>query len=193
MAENNQTITNLHNLLDYDARKFTSAEIELKNSLPEWINKAGSLKFKTVLQKYLDFVQQHVQKMEGFYEEEKIVSLSLTNRVMLAFIEEANISSLSLTNRVMQAYIEETEEKMSSCTDAEVKDACLLACIQAINHFKISTYRTAAAFANALGMEKQAAVFHEAEVNEKQIDDRLSQLAEHEINIKAKTPIVLPG
>jgi len=174
MAENNQTITNLHNLLDYDARKFTSAEIQLKNSLPEWINKAGSLKLKTVLQKYLDFVQQHVQNLEGFYEEEKIVSLSLTNRVMQAFIEEA-------------------EEKLANCTDAEVKDACLLACIQAINHFKISSYGTAAAFANTLGMEKQAAVLHEAEVNEKQIDDRLSQLAEHEINIKAKTPIVLPG
>lgn len=174
MAENNPTITTLHNLLDYDARKFTSAEIQLKNSLPEWINKASSLQLKTVLQKYLDFVQQHVQKMESFFEEEKISSLSLTNRVMRAFIEEA-------------------EEKLSNCTDAEIKDACLLACIQAINHFKISTYGTAAAFANALDMEKQGAVFHEAEVNEKQIDDRLTQLAEHEINIKAKAPILLPG
>ena len=61
MTENNQLITTLHNLLDYDARKFTSAEIQLKNSLPEWINKASSLQLKTVLQKYLDFVQQHVQ------------------------------------------------------------------------------------------------------------------------------------
>ena len=174
MSENNQTITTLHNLLDYDARKFTSAEIQLKNSLPEWINKASSLQLKTVLQKYLGFVQQHVQKIEGFFEEEKI-------------------SSLSLTNRVMRAFIEEVEEKLANCTDAAIKDACLLACIQAINHFKISTYGTAAAFANALGMEKQAAIFHEAEVNEKQIDDRLSQLAEYEINTKAKTPIVLPG
>ena len=173
MSENNQTITTLHNLLDYDARKFTSAEIQLKNSLPAWINKASSLQLKTVLQKYLGFVQQHVQKIEGFFEEEKISSLSLTNRVMRAFIEEA-------------------EEKLANCTDAAIKDACLLAGIQAINHFKISTYGTAAAFANALGMEKQAAIFHEAEVNEKQIDDRLSQLAEYEINTKAKTPIVLP-
>ena len=174
MTENNKAITTLHNLLDYDARKFTSAEIQLKNSLPEWINKAGSLQLKTVLQKYLDFVQEHVQKMDSFFDEEKINSLSLTNRVMKAFIEEA-------------------EEKLANCTDAAIKDACLLACIQAINHFKISTYGTAAAFANALGMEKQAAVFHEAEINEKQIDDRLSQLAEHEINIKAKTPILLKG
>jgi ferritin-like metal-binding protein YciE len=172
MSENIQTITTLHNLLDDDARKFTSAEIQLKNSLPGWINKAGSLQLKTVLQKYLAFVQQHVQKMEEFYEEEKI-------------------SSLSLTNRIMHAFIEETDEKLFTCADAAIKDACLLASIQAINHFKISTYGTAAAFAKALGMEKHAAIFHEAAINEKQIDDRLSQLAEHEINMNAKTPIVL--
>ena len=48
-----------------------------------------------------------------------------------------------------------------------------------------------AAFANTLEMTEQATVFHEAEINEKQIDDRLSQLAEHEINLNARTPIVL--
>jgi len=42
-------------------------------------------------------------------------------------------------------------------------------------------------------MEKSGIVFHEAEINEKQIDDRLSQLAEHEINVEAKSPLVLPG
>jgi ferritin-like metal-binding protein YciE len=174
MAENNPTVTTLHNLLDYDARKFTSAEVQLKNILPQWIHQTGSLQLKTVLQKYLDFVQQHVKKMEYFFEEEKI-------------------SSLSAINRVMQAFIEETGEKLLNCTDTQVKDACLLASIQAINHFKISMYGTAAAFANALEMEKAAAIFHEAEVNEKQIDDRLSQLAEHEINTRAKAPIVLRG
>jgi ferritin-like metal-binding protein YciE len=172
MTENNQTISTLHHLLDYDARKFTSAEIQLKNSLPGWIAKAASLKLKTVLQKYLDFVEKHVQNMEGFFEKE-------------------NISSLCVTNRVMQAFIEEANEKQNACTDAEVKDACLLACIQAINHFKISMYGTAAAFANALDMEKQAAVFYEAEVSEKKNDDRLSQLAQFEINMKAKTPIAI--
>lgn len=173
MAEINQTITTLHDLLDFDARRFISAEIQLKNSLQEWINKTGSVKLKTVLHKYLDFVNQHVQKIESFLEEEKISSLSLTNRVMHAFIEEA-------------------DEKLSNCTDAEVKDACLVACVQAINHYKISSYGTAAAFAIALGMEKAATVFHEAEINEKHIDDRLSQLAEYEVNTRARTPILLP-
>lgn len=173
MENNTKTIFTLQSLMDDDARKFIIGEIQLKNILPEWISKAGSLKLKTVLEKYLHFVQQHVQKMEEFFEEE-------------------NITSLSLNNRVMHAFIEEAKEKLSACADIEVTDACLLASVQSINHFKISTYGTAAAFANALGLEKTAKIFHEAEINEKQIDDRLSQLAEHEINIRAKAPIVLP-
>ncbi len=172
MAENTQPINTLHKLLDYDARKFTSAEIQLKRSLEDWIEKAGSLQFKIVLQKYHSFVQDHVKKMESFFEDEEISSLSFTNRVMNAFIEESN-------------------EKLNSCSDQEVRDACLLASIQVINHYKISIYGTAAAFAKELGMDKFAPVFHEFEVNEKQIDDRLSQLAEHEINVKAKATIEL--
>jgi ferritin-like metal-binding protein YciE len=174
MIANNQTITSLHSLLDYDASQFTIAEIQLKKKLPEWINKASSIKLKTVLQKYLDLIQQHVSKMEVFFEEDKINSLSLKNRIMDAFIEEA-------------------EEKLANCSEMPTKDACLLASIQGINHFKISAYGTAAAFAKTLAMDNQAAIFHEAEVTEKQIDDRLSQLAEHEININARAPIEING
>ena len=169
----NQRVTTLHDLLDYDAGKFTSAEAQLTKSLAEWINMAGSLKLKTVLQKYRDFVQQHIQNLEDFFDAEKINAISMSNRVMHAFIEELN-------------------EKLNNCTDAEIKDACMLAGIQAINHFKISMYGTAAAFANTLDMEKQAALFHQAEIDEKQIDDRLSQLAEYEINKNARAPVVLP-
>ncbi len=174
MTENNLPVTTLHELLDNDVSKFSSAEIQLQKVLPDFINMAVSMKLKNVLLKYLDFIVKHVQNMESFFEEEKINALSLNNRIMHAFIEEA-------------------KEKLSDCKSAEVKDACLLSCIQAINHFKISMYGTAAAFAKELGMEKQSAFFREAEVNEKQIDDRLSQLAEHEINIMAKAAITLPG
>jgi ferritin-like metal-binding protein YciE len=107
------------------------------------------------------------------------------------FVQGEEISSLSIYNRIMRAFIDDAEEKITHCADAEVKDACLLASVQLINHYKICAYGTAAAFANALNEKDQASVFHGAEINEKQIDDRLSQLAEHEINTRAKTPIVL--
>jgi ferritin-like metal-binding protein YciE len=172
MEDNNSNITSLKNLLDYNIQKATGAEAQLINILPEWINKSISVKLKIVLQKYLDLVQLHLEKLNNFLEEEKIISLGVTSQVM-------------------QAFIEETNEQLSKCTDAEVKDACLLAYLQNINHFKISLYGTSAAFANTLDMSKHASVFHEAEINEKQIDDRLSQLAVHEINVNARAPIIL--
>ncbi len=174
IMENNPRIVTLHNLLDYDACGFISAEVQLKNSVTAWINSANSMRLKIALQKYLDFIKQHIQKIEGFLSEEGQMALSLNNRVMHSFIEETN-------------------EKLSFCTDQEVKDASLIACIQAINHYKISAYGTAAAFARILELNKAGEVFTEAETNEKEIDKLLSQLAESGINNEAKAPIVLPG
>ncbi|HEY0678485.1 MAG TPA: DUF892 family protein [Chitinophagaceae bacterium] len=172
--ESNSRIITLHDLLDHDIQKFTSSEIQLKKSLSEWIAQTGSLPLKTVLQRYLDFVQLHVNNLEQACEQGKITSMNTSNRIMKAFIDDTN-------------------ERLAECSDPEVKDACLLACIQIINHFKISTYGTAAAFAKALALDEMATIFHDAELNEKQIDQRLSRLAEHEINMRAKAPIVLPG
>lgn len=174
MPVSNHTINTLNDLLNDNAAGFPLAEAALQKSLDKWILAAQSVKLKSVLQKYKDQVIQHIQKMEKYAEEE-------------------NINSLPATNRIMKSFIEETEEKLNKCGDAETKDACLLACVQAINHYKISMYGTAAAFANTVSLEKYAAVFHEAEINEKQIDDRLTQLADFEVNLKAKAPIVLPG
>jgi len=171
MTSKNNNITTLHDLFDYEASKFTSAEIQLQHMLPHWISKARSVKLKNVLQKYKEYIEQHLEKLE-------------------TIIKEEQISSLAVTNYVMRTYIEEGNEKLAKCMDAEVADACLLAIVQSINHFKISLYGTSAAFANILEMGKTAAFFHEAEVNEKQIDDRLTQLAQFEINRKAKAPTV---
>ncbi len=172
MRDTNQSITTLQHLLDFESCKFSSGEIQLINILPFWINQSNSLKLKVVLRKYQDFISQNAQKLERFILGEGILDLDVSNRVINAFIEEA-------------------EEKLSHCIDPEVKDACLLECIQGINHYKISSYGTAAAFSKALGLEKQAQIFHDAEVNEKQIDDRLTQLAEFEINARAISPLML--
>lgn len=174
MTTPDSSISNLHQLLKMDICRQASAEVQLQKVLPAWNILASAPKLKEFIRKYLDFVVLQKKELDQF-------------------IEQENINQLPLCNRVIQAFIQETEEKTGLCSDPEVKDACLLSCIQEINHYKISAYGTAAAFAKTLGMEATALVFHKAEVNEKQIDDRLTQLAEFEINLKARAPIVLPG
>ena len=172
MKYDHQAIASLHDLLDYNVKKITDAEIQLKNALQGYMGTTTNLKLQDILKKYATLIDQHIEKLEMFLVTEKIFPFSPGNKVMQAFISEA-------------------EEKLSICIDEGVKDACLLAAVQQINHYKISAYGTAAAFASALKLEDIAAVFRQADTNEKQIDDRLSQLAEHEINTKAKTPVLL--
>lgn len=168
MENQSHTLINLSNLFRNDASKFNSAEIQLKNSLQEWIGIADSPKLKDVLQKYLVLIQKHLDNLEAFFTDEEM-------------------TDINTKNRVMEACIIECDDKIESCLDKEVRDAGLLACVQLINHVKISTYGTAAAFAKVMQMDKYASIFYEAEINEKQIDNRLSQLAEFEINIRAKS------
>lgn len=111
---------------------------------------------------------------------------------MQTFIEDEKIGLISTSNKIVEAMIQDTEDKCKHCQDLEVRDACLLSNIQVINHYKISIYGTAAAFAKTLEMDKAASIFRNAEINEKQIDDRLTQMAEFEINKKATAPFVLP-
>lgn len=172
MENNQSTISGLKDLLIQNTQSLINAELQLKNVIPDWIDKTVSLKMKMVLQKYLEQIQEHIEEINNFLAKEQVTLLPVNNKVMEAFIHETNALLIK-------------------CTDAEVKGACLLACVQNINHFKISIYGTSAAFASTLEMDTVAIFFRKAEINEKQIDDRLSQLAEHEINLSARTPIIL--
>ena len=167
MTDIHDSLESLHQLFDYDVKKFISAEAELLSHLPKFMEASSSLKLKNILMRYEEYVKNHLSDLNNFIQEEKISLVDFTNAIMIAFIKDVN-------------------DKMALCANSYVKDACILSCIQGINHYKISVYGSAAAFSNALGMPYYAKVFHEAEVNEKKIDDRLSQLAEFEINNQAK-------
>lgn len=173
MNNTEKQIWTLHDLLDLDVSKFSVVEVQIKNHLTNhWIQIAQSIKLKSILLRYVELISAHIEKLDYFIKQEKFISLSSKHQII-------------------QAFIKESDKKLSICADGEVRDACMLACIQEINHYKISCYGTAAAFANALNNNKYAEIFHELEVNEKQIDDRLNQLAGFEINIRAKSPSIL--
>jgi len=162
-------LESLQNLLDYEACKFHVAEIHLNRILSTWLELTHSVKLKAVLEKYNKMIEEHSEKLASFIKDEEMTSECVDNRVMSALIDDIS-------------------EKLNICSEQTLREAALLSGIQQINHHKISAYGTAAAFANSLNIPKYASIFHEIEVNEKQIDDRLSQLAEFEINNKAKAP-----
>jgi ferritin-like metal-binding protein YciE len=172
--EKDTTISTLHQLLDFNTQHFIVGEVHLQKALHSWIEKASAVKLKAVFQKYLEHIDHNIQSFEKFIDVEKMNLISNEHKVLNVLIEDA-------------------DTKFNYCSDPEIKDACLLASVQVINHYKICAYGTAAAYANTLGLEEAGKLFKLAEINEKQIDDRLSQMAEFEINKKAASPIVLPN
>ena len=67
MKDNFQDLTTLHELLDFNARLITDAEITLKNGLQNWVNKASSVKLKEILMRYGDYIHRHIDKMGYFF------------------------------------------------------------------------------------------------------------------------------
>lgn len=174
METSHYHLSNLHDLFKYEMTHAVKDLILQESYLNEWVKQANSLQLKTVLQKYSDLVHQHHRKLQ-------------------TVISEADMNTFDLSATTLVALIKDTETKLSFCSNHDVTDAILLAGVQLINHYKICRYGTLTAFAKTLEMEDAATVFHEAGVNEKQIDDRLSQLAAFEINDKAKVILDLPA
>lgn len=79
--EANLSINSLQGLLDLNTSQFSSAEIELKRKLLEWANIASSMQLKMIMKKYISFNSQHLQRMDTFLEQEKILSVNRTNAI----------------------------------------------------------------------------------------------------------------
>ncbi len=169
---NNNSMTKLHDLLDYDILQSHAAENQLKSYIKKWISQASSLSLKSHLQEYLSTTESHLLYLNDY-------------------TLKSSLPTLPNSNRVMKALLTETEDKLKKCADKELQDACLLAAIQEINHVKISQYGTAASFSKTLGNEKAASLFHLFEVNEKKIDKKLNKIARLEINPRALNPALI--
>jgi ferritin-like metal-binding protein YciE len=66
-----------------------------------------------------------------------------------------------------------------------VRDAAMVGAAQAVEHYEISRYGTLKAWALKLGMEDAAELLDETLQEEKATDEKLSELAESEINVQA--------
>ena len=69
-------VSSLRNMPEYDVSKCISAEVQLQNSLPDWIHMATDLKLKTGLQKYFSRIQEHVHEMKNGIAAERTKVLS---------------------------------------------------------------------------------------------------------------------
>ena len=81
--------------------------------------------------------------------------------------------------------LEEGAEIMKEAKDDTVRDAGMLAAAQAVEHYEISRYGTLKAWAEKLGMTDAVGLLDETLQEEKSTDEKLTSLADSEINLEA--------
>ena len=87
-------------------------------------------------------------------------------------------------NPVMRALVHEASRIAENCT-TNVRDVVLVATLQHMVHYLITSYGTLAAHAKALGLMDQAERFHAYAESDRQFDLDLSSLAKTEVNPQA--------
>ncbi|CAH2600284.1 Protein YciF [Rhodovastum atsumiense] len=89
------------------------------------------------------------------------------------------------TCEAIQGLIEEAEEVISEFEQGPVRDAGLVACAQAVEHYEIARYGALLAWAKACGLNEAATLLEETLQEEKKTDQLLNDLANSEINQQA--------
>src|SRR5258706_14242356 len=84
----------------------------------------------------------------------------------------------------MEGLLKEGSEAMKEGYTGEVKDAAIIGAAQKVEHYEVAGYGTVRAFAELLGEDEHATLLQQTLEEEKQADEKLTQLAE-QINPKA--------
>ena len=161
-------LQNLEDLYVDLLKDLYSAEQQLIKALPKMAAAAHSSDLRRGFEEHLRQTQQQAERIERI------------------FSERANGSPGGKKCRGMEGLIEEGSELMKEARDADALDAGLIAAAQKVEHYEISSYGTARAWARKLGFGEAARLLQETLDEEARTDEKLTQLAESHINQQAE-------
>ncbi|HEX4750538.1 MAG TPA: ferritin-like domain-containing protein [Bryobacteraceae bacterium] len=144
------------------------AENRLTQALPKMAEAANSSQLKQAFQSHLTETQGHVRRLEQIFR-------------------EINVEPKRDTCQAMKGLIAEGEEMIKASGDPDVKDAALIAAAQRVEHYEMSGYGSARAFARRLGLTQAATLLQQTLEEEKAADEKLNIIAESSVNQKATT------
>jgi len=143
------------------------AEKAILKALPKMAKKASSKKLETTFTRHEKETQKQVERLEQVFE---ILGKRAAGKKCPA----------------IDGIIEEGEEVMKEAKDDTIRDAAMLAAAQSVEHYEISRYGTLVAWAEKMEMPDAAELLQATLDEEKLTDEKLSALAESEINVEAE-------
>ena len=150
-----------------ELRDIYSAEKQLIKALPKMAKAAQSDKLRAGFEKHLAQTEVHATRLEQI-------------------LEQLGKSTRGEKCAAMEGLIEEGKKAIEEIEDPSVLDAALIGAAQRVEHYEIAAYGTAATFAKLLGNKSAEKLLRQTLAEEKATDEKLTELAESEINLAAE-------
>ena len=136
-----------------------SAETQMVRALPKLAKASSSAELRQAFEEHLRQTSEHVSRLEQIFE----------------LLDEKPGGKKCLG---MEGLVKEGGETMKEEYDGPLMDAALIGAAQRVEHYEIAGYGTVRAFAELLGENDHLALIEQTLQEEKQADDKLTQLAE---------------
>ena len=143
------------------------AEKNIVKTLPKMQKAATSGELQQAFEEHTQQTQTHVERLEQVFEMIGAKAQAKKCDAMAGIIEEG------------KGIIEETEKGTST------RDVGLILSAQKVEHYEIATYGGLAQLATTLGLEDVADLLRQTLDEEKQTDEKLTEIAESDVNYQA--------
>jgi ferritin-like metal-binding protein YciE len=144
-----------------------SAEKQLVKALPKMAKNAQSPDLQKAFQEHLKQTEGQVERIERIFAD---MDGSPRGKKCVG----------------MEGLIEEGNELLQEDVEPDVLDAGLIAAAQKVEHYEISGYGTARAWAQRLGYDKAARLLQQTLDEESMANEKLNKIAETHVNMEAQ-------
>jgi len=151
-------IKSVQDLFINELRDIYYAEKQILKALPKMAKKATHQELKSAFEQHLEQTREQVERIEQVFE-------------ML------DVGKRAKRCEAMEGILEEAREHMEEVEDKSVLDPAMIVCVQKEAAYEIAGYGSLVALANQLGHKDAAKLLEQTLNEEKQTDQKLSQIA----------------
>jgi ferritin-like metal-binding protein YciE len=157
---------NLKQLFEETLKDVYFAEKQIIKALPKMAKKTKSPELKQAFEEHAEQTKGQVERLDQIF---KLLGKKASGKECPA----------------LMGLVEEAEEIMSDTKDADVLNAGLIGCAQAVEHYEIARYGTLSNWAAQLDMPEAVKLLEATLAEEKAADQALTKLAMSGINAEA--------
>jgi ferritin-like metal-binding protein YciE len=154
----------LNDLFVHTLSDVYSAEVQLTKALPKMAEAATETKLAEGFRQHLEETKGHIERLDQVIQ-------------ALDDVEMENVTCVA-----MEGLIKEGEEIIQEVEEGPVRDAGLIVAAQKVEHYEISSYGSLMALAKNLGYDNVVSILKNTLDEEKATDEKLTMLAEQQVN-----------